>query len=110
MAHPHPALLRALDLRAPCGVLGVGEEAPRAEDLPRREREAEAARHGEDLAFEGALGEGPLALVDREGRLGMVERVLVRLGDEPGGGVLCETLLRQILGERGWGRRTEIPR
>ena len=72
---------------APLFFLRVGAQLATREDAPRCECETEGARHGDDVAFEGAVEDAPLALVHDEGRLAVVLGVLVGLGDDPGGGV-----------------------
>ncbi len=62
-------------------------EQPAAERAPRCDGHALVFAHGQDIAFEIALGGAPAALVDAELREGVVAGVLVCFGDDPSGGV-----------------------
>lgn len=62
------------------------EQAP-AEGAPRCDGHPLVFAHGQDIAFEIALGGAPAALIDAELRECVVARVLVCFGDDPGRGV-----------------------
>lgn len=50
-------------------------------------RRTERTRHRDDVALKRAVHDVPRALVDDEGRLAVILRVFVGLGDNPRGGV-----------------------